>query len=83
MNARIVDSVVETPTCSFIWTVRKAGGNVKNSELTLAIVGKVTLVMSTRRNDCWVDFASRNRPSSVVTLVVAPLMWFITDELSS
>lgn len=63
-----------------MWTGRKAGGNVKNSELTLAVVGNVTSGMCIRRNYCWVDSASRNRSFSVVTLVVAPLMSYITDK---
>jgi len=63
-----------------MWTRRKAGGNVKNSGLTPAVIGKVTLVMHIRRNYCWVDFASRKRSFSVVALVVAPVVWFVTDE---
>lgn len=80
MNTYIIASAVEPPTCSFMWTGRKAGGNVKNSERTLAIVGRVTLVMRGRRTSCWIEFASRNRSSSTATLVVAPLTWFIADE---
>lgn len=38
----IVDSAVETPTRSFVWTGRKAGGNAKSSELILVIVGSPT-----------------------------------------
>ena len=48
MNTYIIVSVVAL----FQWTGRKAGGNVKNGELTLAIVGKVTLVMCIGRNYC-------------------------------